>query len=300
MMIDKVVSVTVIMPVLAAVALFWASNDVSVGSRILCAGAVAGTIGTLVDWMAVIMVFQRKWWIPFSGVIPRNKDALCAEIAQMVETEWFTPDAVRKHLEGVDLVGPLRESVEGFLLSDRAQARLENHLLGTAATKLEDPETAAYVEREVDGAFSRWFGQWPEPFRVIGFTNLGQGIVRGMELPAKVRDLVFSAAASALERTASTGSLRTALAVESRRLLNCLFTDDLEVDLRESLIAAIFTHVRVGEVVKRNLDSLSSEAIRLMVERKAKTHLEWIRVNGAIGGFVLGTLMESLRIVVGV
>ena len=164
---------------------------------------------------------------------------------------------------------------------------------------MQDPATAGFVEREVDAAFGRWFETWPEPLKVVSIVEVGQGVVRGLELPAKIRSLVFEAAAGAMDGATRTGDLRGALAVETRRLLNHLLTPEMEEELREAMVEALFSHIKVGEVVKKNLDTLTADDVRLMVERKAKTHLDWIRVNGAIGGFVMGTLIETVRMIGG-
>ncbi|GAB2673115.1 DUF445 domain-containing protein [Paenibacillus thermoaerophilus] len=63
----------------------------------------------------------------------------------------------------------------------------------------------------------------------------------------------------------------------------------LEKRLRDGVVRLVEeNHYRIGELVKENLNRMDDEALVRMLEEKVGKDLQWIRVNGAICGFVIG------------
>ena len=54
-------------------------------------------------------------------------------------------------------------------------------------------------------------------------------------------------------------------------------------------------HGKIGQLVKENLDKLDNEKLIELVEEKVGKDLQWIRVNGAICGFVIGVGLTGLK-----
>jgi uncharacterized membrane-anchored protein YjiN (DUF445 family) len=75
------------------------------------------------------------------------------------------------------------------------------------------------------------------------------------------------------------------LATAENRLLNYL------VDLVES------NHYRIGRLVKENLDRMDDASLVQMLEEKIGKDLQWIRVNGAICGFVIGVALSVIEVI---
>jgi uncharacterized membrane-anchored protein YjiN (DUF445 family) len=48
-------------------------------------------------------------------------------------------------------------------------------------------------------------------------------------------------------------------------------------------------------MVRENLIKRSTERIRLQIESRTRTHLDWIRVNGGVFGALLGCLFALLN-----
>lgn len=55
-------------------------------------------------------------------------------------------------------------------------------------------------------------------------------------------------------------------------------------------------HYRIGQLVKENLDRMDDAALVEMLEEKLGRDLQWIRVNGAICGFVVGVLLSLIQL----
>ncbi|OCT11188.1 hypothetical protein A8709_05775 [Paenibacillus pectinilyticus] len=55
-------------------------------------------------------------------------------------------------------------------------------------------------------------------------------------------------------------------------------------------------HSKIGQLVKENLDKLDNEKLTVLMEDKIGSDLQWIRVNGAICGFIIGLGLAGLRL----
>jgi uncharacterized membrane-anchored protein YjiN (DUF445 family) len=54
-------------------------------------------------------------------------------------------------------------------------------------------------------------------------------------------------------------------------------------------------HSKIGQLVKENLDKLDNEKLTELMEEKIGSDLQWIRVNGAICGFIIGIGLAGLK-----
>ncbi|CAM3756678.1 DUF445 domain-containing protein [Cohnella lubricantis] len=56
-------------------------------------------------------------------------------------------------------------------------------------------------------------------------------------------------------------------------------------------------HSRIGQLVRENLDKLDNATLIKMIEEKVGGDLQWIRVNGAVCGFLIGLVLEGINLV---
>ncbi|WNR43943.1 DUF445 domain-containing protein [Paenibacillus roseipurpureus] len=54
-------------------------------------------------------------------------------------------------------------------------------------------------------------------------------------------------------------------------------------------------HSKIGQLVKENLDKLDNAKLTELMEEKVGSDLQWIRVNGAICGFIIGLGLAGLK-----
>ncbi|WCK53484.1 DUF445 domain-containing protein [Aneurinibacillus sp. Ricciae_BoGa-3] len=54
-------------------------------------------------------------------------------------------------------------------------------------------------------------------------------------------------------------------------------------------------HSRIGQLVKENLNKLDDETLIAMMEDKIGKDLQWIRVNGAVCGFLIGLILVGVK-----
>jgi len=71
-----------------------------------------------------------------------------------------------------------------------------------------------------------------------------------------------------------------------------------EERIRASLITVVEgNHYRLGLLVKENLDQMDDASLVNMLEDKVGKDLQWIRVNGALCGFVVGLVLTIIQLV---
>ncbi|AGX44356.1 DUF445 domain-containing protein [Clostridium saccharobutylicum] len=56
-------------------------------------------------------------------------------------------------------------------------------------------------------------------------------------------------------------------------------------------------HQKIGKLVKENVEKLDNEMLIDLIEDKVGDDLQWIRVNGAICGFLIGLVLGFIRII---
>lgn len=87
------------------------------------------------------------------------------------------------------------------------------------------------------------------------------------------------------------------------KALENLKTDDEKINAMESWIQhqiSIFVdnnHSKIGKLVEENLEKLDNKTLIEMIENNVGKDLQWIRVNGAVCGFLIGLVLVGLKII---
>jgi uncharacterized membrane-anchored protein YjiN (DUF445 family) len=87
------------------------------------------------------------------------------------------------------------------------------------------------------------------------------------------------------------------------KALENLKADDEKVTAIETWIQnqiSIFVdnnHAKIGKLVKENLEKLDNETLIDMIENNVGKDLQWIRVNGAVCGFIIGLILVGLKLI---
>ncbi|WP_020060585.1 DUF445 domain-containing protein [Bacillus sp. 123MFChir2] len=57
-------------------------------------------------------------------------------------------------------------------------------------------------------------------------------------------------------------------------------------------------HSKIGKLVQENLDKLDDQKLIEMIENNVGKDLQWIRVNGAVCGFMIGLVLEGIKAII--
>jgi uncharacterized membrane-anchored protein YjiN (DUF445 family) len=251
--------------------------------------AEAALIGGLCDYIALKMIFERRWYLPNSGVLPRNRAKLIDGIAATIENEWLTPVMIGRKLNDMDLVGRLGTFLEEVNLDDLlGQAGIER-ILNRAIEYLESPEDRDRLEGILKKALPKTFTRIYAVINRFGSRTITSRIAETLRkrLPELRNDPeILRTCETAIhefgEQLHDPESYARKLA---QRLIDALVSRTVESSRGE------ITHM-----VRENLARLNDDQIRIQIESKTRTHLDWIRVNGGLFGAFFGLLFALSRI----
>ncbi|MET3211275.1 UNVERIFIED_CONTAM: uncharacterized membrane-anchored protein YjiN (DUF445 family) [Paenibacillus sp. PvR008] len=58
-------------------------------------------------------------------------------------------------------------------------------------------------------------------------------------------------------------------------------------------------HSRIGNLVRENVDKMDNDSLIALMEDKLGQDLQWIRINGAVTGFLIGIVLTGIRMLIG-
>jgi uncharacterized membrane-anchored protein YjiN (DUF445 family) len=257
---------------------------------ILVSMAEAALIGGLCDYIALKMIFEQKWYFPNSGVLPRNRVKLIQGIATTIENEWLTPQMIGRKLGELDFVGRLGAYVSEVKLDEVIGVEGIDRLLNRAIAYLESPEESDQLDAILRKALPRTFARIYAVMNRFGAQSLNARIAANLRkrLPELRNDPeLLKTIESAIHDLGD--QLRDPDSYAHR--VACSMIDRLVGRAVEA------SRGQIAQMVRENLARLSDEQIRVQIESKTRTHLDWIRVNGGVFGAVLGLLFALSRMI---
>ena len=260
-------------------------------AEIVVSIAEAALVGGLCDYIALKMIFERRWYLPNSGVLPRNREKLIDGIASTIENEWLTPHMIGRKLHEMELVGRLGSFLEEVKLNDLlGQAGIER-ILSRVIEYLESPEQRDRLETIMRKALPKTFTRIYALINKLGAESFSARFVANLRkrLPELRNDPELME------------TIESAIHEFGRQLHD---PESYAHQLARKMIDAIVGRAvdasrgQISHMVRENLARLSDDQIRFQIESKTRTHLDWIRVNGGIFGAFFGLLFALSRIVV--
>lgn len=243
---------------------------------------------------------SRMWRTLRTGMLDDTRlDALMANALEGAATLGTTERVratVREMLERLvdGMIGsnPLLGMARGMLNLDRMTGLVIEGLKDRLLSAARDPgdELRQALRQAMDG-------NAPAPLLLGGLQRLHSAL-RGEStgLAAAIAPALHHGLQEWLEQPVRREELRALLARELR-----LFEEDperrgqVEVWLRSRLLGlAEQNHHRIGELVRRNLELLSAEELSGELEERVGRDLQWIRVNGAVVGGLVGLGLHLL------
>ncbi len=251
--------------------------------------AEAALIGGLCDYIALKMIFERRWYLPGSGVLPRNRDKLIKGISSTIEKEWLTPQMIGDKLNQMNLVGRLGSALEEVNLAEFLATPAFDRLLNRAAMYFEAPEVVDRLEAFLRKALPNSYRRIYSALNRIGVKSISSQVASNLRtrLPQLRNDPELMAALeSAVHEIGQQLHQPESPAHElASRVIDTFVSRAVET-----------SRGQIGEMVRENLNKLDDEKIRFQIESKTRTHLDWIRVNGGLFGAFFGLLFALSRI----
>jgi uncharacterized membrane-anchored protein YjiN (DUF445 family) len=253
-------------------------------ASVIRAAGEASLVGGLCDLIALNMIFEQHWYLPNSGVLPRNREKLIDGIANTIEKEWLTPDMIGNKIHALKLLDRIGDYLKAASLNTIFRPDQLGRLCQSAAELLEPEALLALMRQMTSGLPEGPF----ERIRVAVVSAFVRGKIEVLRrrIAALPHDdhLIETLDGWIHEAGKNISDQDSALYKTAEHWM-------------DELVRAIVVSSRgeIARMVKENLNRLSNEAIRVQIETRTRTHLDWIRVNGGVFGAILGCVFALLN-----
>ncbi|MBD3921669.1 DUF445 domain-containing protein [Paenibacillus sp. PR3] len=193
------------------------------------------------------------------------------------------------------------QAFAGFMDEDKMGGMLQGMLVsGIAGLQDRDNTYRDTIMREIRVRLFQW-AEDEESLdrvkgRVLGMIEGGEG---KLFMLARLEELRSLALEKLEEQRQTGGRVLFSLYASIVRSLN---RDPERVASWEDKLLAYAIHLvetnhfRIGQLVKENLDQMDDAALVRMLEEKVGSDLQWIRVNGALCGFLVGIVLSLFQL----
>ncbi|MFD0829017.1 DUF445 domain-containing protein [Neobacillus sp. M.A.Huq-85] len=136
---------------------------------------------------------------------------------------------------------------------------------------------------------------------IAELNNLKEKLVSGWEPEEKIVSFLQQFKQKAIDFIHDPSFFNTYLLPFITHLLNDFKSNQEKIEQAENWIRkqiSIFVdknHSKIGKLVEENLEKLDDKTLINMIETNVGKDLQWIRVNGAVCGFLIGLILVSLR-----
>ncbi|MCL2351834.1 MAG: DUF445 domain-containing protein [Firmicutes bacterium] len=261
------------------------------------------------DAAGVKLLLTRAAGFALESGLPRNAlDYAVSEAekwAEKEETRAALGAAAMRLINGVKADGLLKLTLSGLKMlldENRLGAMLQPVVLDKIRELRSD---GSEWRRAVISALEAKAAEIPEDGRLMGDISVWINEAAGnYGLAGKITEILY------LLKDRLTAALQSEDAIE-REILprvkaflgNLLSspekTGKIEAWIRRAIYELVdANHSRIGKLVRENLDKLDDKALVTMMENSMGKDLQWIRVNGAVCGFLIGIGLTLVRMAV--
>lgn len=198
------------------------------------------------------------------------------------------------------LMGFAFQAFAGFMDEDKLGILLQNMIASSIRDlKEEDNEYRALIIREIRVQLFQLTSSEEKMERVKAWLleHIEQDRFEDM-IKERMED-IRAMALKALVRERDNGGrlvLKGYRVIVNQVQANPEWIHELENKVSQAIVSVVENnHYRIGQLVKENVDQMDDEALVEMLEGKIGKDLQWIRVNGALCGFVIGLALSVLK-----
>ncbi|SMG49107.1 DUF445 domain-containing protein [Paenibacillus aquistagni] len=198
------------------------------------------------------------------------------------------------------LMGFAFQAFAGFMDEDKLGQLLQSMITSSIKDlKDEDNEYRAMIIHEIRVQVFQLTNQEDKLNRLKDWLILRIEEERTEEIFKERLEEVRSMVLAAFRRERDTGGrmvLKGYRMVTSQVQAHPEWMHELENKVSQAIVKLVENnHYRIGQLVKENVDQMDDEALVEMLEGKIGKDLQWIRVNGALCGFVIGLALAVIK-----
>jgi len=220
------------------------------------------------------------------------------------ETVYVLGESAMKAIGGIQMNGLMQFAMNAFLgymneekmgailqgyLFDRVEdmkregSALRYKVLGLVREQASKLAFSAKVQDGLNGWKNDMLNQWDAEQTVLNkLTELRDKALSAMEDGAYVEAY--------------------ALPAIGRMLTDLRSDEELLSGLNAKIVVGVTTlleknHSKIGSLVRENVEKMDNKTLISLIEDKVGQDLQWIRINGAVTGFIIGIVLTGLRMV---
>jgi len=235
-------------------------------------------------------------------------DFLLAKVGEWAvksETRYKLGGIALQALDNIELDGFMQFALKSFtgMLNEEKLGGILQNLLLRGSDDLRRPENKnrqaflAYVRQEIEEARRH------EGLRAT-LEKWKYNLAEEVQLRDRLADIANDLRQQALTFVQSDAYLDEFALPFLRRLIVKLRADEtmmarFEAWLQRQIAVLVEqNHSKIGKLVRENLDKLDNETLIEMMEEKIGKDIQWIRINGALCGFLIGLGLVTIKTLV--
>lgn len=240
---------------------------------------LGGFIGGITNTIAITMLFEKKWYLPGSGVLLKKHKDIVRSLARTVETHLVNSEMLQAELK--KLLAPVNAEKAGEIM---------NSIIDEFRSDIRDYLQSQPVHDEIRDALKArlgFLGRFLNVTRIKEYDEMTDAIVG--ELSGRIDRLQVSR--EMVDRTLEkVGTLE-----------DFLFRPNNELVLRHyqterSIAQLFFDKLDIQSMVADKLETYAPARVRDIIAENIRSHLLWLEVFGVLLGMLFsGALYFVLR-----
>ncbi|MFN2114803.1 MAG: DUF445 family protein [Anaerolineae bacterium] len=234
---------------------------------------LAGFVGGFTNTVAIRMLFTHYWYLPGSGVLLKEKDAIVLSLADTMEEHILNPDLI---------AGKVHELEANF--EPAGAASVANAVLDEIRPDLVAYANAPAQRERLVAALREEGGFWGGMANSLGlmtYDEVADRFAAGLSTQVAAFEITEDMVESAL---AHIGSLDDFVLKPGNPLLVKHYGTEL------SLAQLVFEKLDAKQLVVDKLSAYDAGEIRDIIARNIREHLAWLEVFGVILGMAFATV----------
>ncbi|MEK4271995.1 MULTISPECIES: DUF445 domain-containing protein [unclassified Paenibacillus] len=218
------------------------------------------------------------------------------------ETIMFLGESGMKAISGIQMNGLMQFAMNAFL-GYMNEERLGGILQGYLFDRVEDMkrEGSALRYKVLDMVRTQTVRLAMSEAMQDGINSWKNNMLEGWNAEETVLNKLIELRDKALAAMEDGQYVDTyALPAIERVLVDLRADDELMTGMNAKIVNGVTTlleknHSKIGKLVRENVDKMDNATLVSMIEDKVGQDLQWIRINGAVTGFVIGIALTALQ-----
>jgi len=238
---------------------------------------LGGFIGGITNKIAITMLFERKWYLPGSGVLLKKHKEIIYSLARTVETHLVNSEMLQAELQ--KLLRPVNAEKAGEII---------NSVIDEFRGDLREYLRSQKVHDEIRSALRTKLGFLGAFLNVTGikeYNEMTDAIVR--ELHDRI-DRLRVTREMVLRTMARVGTLEDFLFKPNNELVRRHYHTD------RSLAQMFFDNLDIRGMVTDKLATYAPSRVRDIIEESIRSHLLWLEVFGVLLGMLFAGVIYAV------